>query len=75
MTALHHAAWNGYTAVPFAGGSHWLCSPWAARDDSLEMARLLIESGADVNAKVSIASGCRLLQPPPRVGLRSNRTG
>ena len=36
----------------------------AAMDGQLEVARLLIASGADVNAKVTIASGCRLLQPP-----------
>ena len=47
----------------------------AANQGRLEVARLLLASGADVNAKVSIASGYRLLQPPPRVGLRSNRTG
>ena len=33
----------------------------AAYSGELEVARLLLESGADVNAKVTIASGCRLL--------------
>ena len=47
----------------------------AAINGHPEVARLLLASGADVNAKVSTASGCRLLQPPARVGRRSNGTG
>ena len=60
----------------------------AAREGQLEVARLLLESGADVHDKVTVASGYRLLQPPwrrelvtaccsrpSRVGRRPNRTG
>ena len=36
----------------------------AAEGGQLEVARLLLASGADVNAKVSTGSGHRLLQPP-----------
>ena len=55
---------NGYTALHDSS-----CN------GQLEVARLLLASGADVNAKVSIASGYRLRQPPSRVGRRSNRQG
>ena len=37
----------------------------AAYTGRLEVAQLLLASGADVNAKVTIASGCRLLHLPP----------
>ena len=47
----------------------------AADMDKLEVARLLLESGADVNAKVTVTTGCRLLQSPSRIGRRSNGTG
>ena len=41
----------------------------------IEVGRLLLASGADVNAKVSIASGYRLLQPPLSGWLAFNGTG
>ena len=47
----------------------------AANQGRLEVAQLLLASGADVNAKVRIASGYRLLPPPSQVGRRSNGTG
>ena len=36
----------------------------AAQDCHLEVARLLLASGADVNAKVTVATGCRLRNRP-----------
>ena len=53
-TALHCAAYYDQTAMHNA-----------AQNGRLEVARLLLESGADVNAKVSVASGYCLLQPAP----------